>query len=196
MRFKEFLQTLSEKYEEQQYEYINQGISDLTQYKWPHVIPGDFNIKSNELKTLKGSPQNVIGSFIAMYNELKSLEGAPLSIGKNFNCSHNKIESIIGFPKHIGLDADLSYNNLTTLLGIEHNAISIKGKLILSENPIREKISGLLHINGLEEVVYSGPNERAIFAFNELNKHLQTLKESKEQDFCSTLQKLGLEEFI
>lgn len=194
MRFKEFLRNITEKFEEQ-YDYVNQGISDLSSYKWPNIIPGDFNVKSNELQSLEGGPLNVKGSFIAMYNELKSLKGCPLSIGKSFNCSHNKIEKIDDFPKHIGLDADLSYNNLTTLEDIEDHSISIKGKIILSENPIQKKISGLLHIQGLQEVVYSGPNERAIFAFNELNKHIKSLNESK-QDFNSKLQRLGLEEFI
>ena len=57
-------------------------------------VTGLFNCSHNNLKTLEGSPREVMGSFYCQGNPLISLEGAPLKVGgcfyiNNFPISYN-----------------------------------------------------------------------------------------------------------
>lgn len=187
----------------QHLEYLNLSNKNLKgnlyttkeKYGWAKSYRGSIDIQNNQLDSLAGAPDIVIGSFIVANNKLTSLEFSPDSIGKHFNVSHNNITNIKYLPKFIGGDCNLQQNDISSLENIESYCSTIRGKLMLTGNPIKEKISGLLRINDLKEVVYSGPNTRAVTAFNELNKRLN-LTESLIADFSKVMKKLGLDEFI
>ena len=53
-----------------------------------------FSISSNNIKSLKGSPEKVDGNFFCERNRLTSLEGTPYVINGSYDCSDNPLESL------------------------------------------------------------------------------------------------------
>ena len=173
--------------------------------EWGITLPGDFICHDNQLISLRGAPENVIGTFDCERNLLTDLEGCPLSIGKSFICKQNKITSLEITPKYIRGDFDVSENKITNLQGIEDSLHTLKGKFILSGNPITAHISGILRIKDIEEVVFTGSNnKKALEAFAVINALItklkeDTLNEEEEQRYrmgIIELKKRGLEDFI
>jgi hypothetical protein len=102
------------------------------------VVKGNFNVKGNNLLSLKNCPREVNGTFDCSFNkqltllkwgpkeaqsyycnycDLKSLEGAPNEILYDFNCSYNSnLTSLKYGPKIVG-DYNCSNCNLTSLKG-------------------------------------------------------------------------------
>jgi len=171
-------------------------------YNWGITLSGDFLINNNELTSLEGMPDNVIGTVNCSYNKLTDLKGCSLSIGKSFICKHNLIDNLLYTPKYIRGDFDLSDNKITQLKDIHKSLHTVKGKIILSNNPISAHISDLVKIDGLQEVVYTGNNKKAEEAFEILNKYLvktesyNWLGEQLNTDIEQELISKGLEEFI
>lgn len=142
-------------------------------YNWsPITYRGNFYCQNNELTSLEGMPENVIGTVDVENNKLSSLIYSPLSIAKSFICKNNFITSIENAPKYVKEDFDISNNKLTTLKDIEKHILTIKGKLILSNNPIKASISGVLKIRELQGVTYTSGDPKVIEAFKVLEKHL------------------------
>jgi hypothetical protein len=173
----------------------------------PITHRGNFSCRNNKLTSLEGMPENVIGIVDVENNRLTSLEGSPLSIAKSFICKDNIISSIDGAPKYVKEDFDISNNKLTNLKDIEKHISTIKGKLILSNNPIRANISGVLKIKELKGVTYNIGDQKTIEAFKILERHLlrnENLKcfgdllseELNLSAFEEELKKAGLEQFI
>jgi hypothetical protein len=176
-------------------------VEQKRKFNWPTTIKGDFICHSNKIVCLEGMPDNVLGVVNATRNNLPDLRGCSLSVGKGFICSYNKIATIKYTPHYIKGEFDLSNNKITTLEGIEDTLHTLKGKLIISFNPIQSHISGLLKVEGLEEVVFSSQDKRAYEAFKILNKHLvaNRVSESMDNNIERCQQELhfkGLEEFI
>ena len=53
-------------------------------------VGGNFDCKTNQLKSLQGSPSSVDGNFDCRGNQLTSLQGSPSSVGGSFYCRGNK----------------------------------------------------------------------------------------------------------
>jgi hypothetical protein len=176
-----------------------QNIKD--RFGWGITLSGDFLINNNEFTSLEGMPDNVIGTVNCSYNKLKNLKGCSLSIGKSFICKHNLIDTLLYTPKYIRGDFDISDNQLSQLKDIHKSLHTVKGKIILSNNPIKAHISDLAKISGLQEVIFTG-NSKAEEAFEILNKYLvkteshNWLGEQLQTDIEQELISKGLEEFI
>ena len=81
------------------------------------VIEENFYCSSNQLKSLKGAPQEVWGNFYCNNNKIKSLEGAPRIVGESFSCDNNQLKSLKGAPQKVGNYFYCSYNQLKSLEG-------------------------------------------------------------------------------
>jgi hypothetical protein len=80
------------------------------------VVRGDFDVRFNNLLSLKNSPRVVTGSFNCSYNyDLSSLKYGPKSV-KNYYCHDCDLKSIEGAPNEVTGEFNCSYNeNLTSL---------------------------------------------------------------------------------
>lgn len=174
------------------------------QFDWGITIPGDFLCQNNRLDSLEGMPENVIGTIDCEGNILTDLKGCSLSVGRSFICKNNRITSLEFTPHYIRGDFDASDNKITNLLNIEETLGTVKGKIILTGNPISAHISGLLKVKGLEQAVYSDRgNKKAFEAFLVINKYLQKTEDLIESLTASNmiscedeLKERGLEAFI
>ena len=90
---------------------VNLNNKDLTKipFKFRHVS-GDFWCNSNQLSSLKGTPNDVGGVFDCSDNRLTSLESAPNNVGKSFWCDFNNLTSLNDAPTVVG-DDFICYNN-------------------------------------------------------------------------------------
>ncbi|OPZ77983.1 MAG: hypothetical protein BWY78_00790 [Alphaproteobacteria bacterium ADurb.Bin438] len=104
-------------------------LPDLTKVK----IMGDLNISFNNLKSLKGCPDEIGGSLHCFYNKLESLEGAPSKIKKVFDCSYNKLKNLEGSIKEVGSDYLCIGNELETLKGAP---LKVNGHFKCSKNKL------------------------------------------------------------
>ena len=64
-------------------------------------VSGNFSCRSNQLRTLEGSPKVVGGYFGCSENQLRTLEGAPRKVGGDFYCHQNPLISLEGAPEVI-----------------------------------------------------------------------------------------------
>lgn len=157
-------------------------------FKWGITVPGDFLCNDNQLTTLDGIPDNVIGICDVSNNQLKNLKNCPLSTGRSFMAKHNRINTLEFTPHYIRGDFDVSDNLIQHLEGIEETLGTVKGKIILSGNPIKAHISGLLKVKGLQEAVFSDRNQSDAFsAFLVINKYLQKTEDLNESLTASNL---------
>ena len=84
----------------------------------PQEVVGFFMCADNIIESLKGSPQKVGSHFQCSNNFLTSLRGAPQEVGGNFSCQNNyELMSLRGSPQKIAGDFDCSYNKLLSLNG-------------------------------------------------------------------------------
>ena len=94
-------------------------------------VHGSFDCSNNNLKDLKGAPEEVEGAFDCNYNQLETLEGAPRYVGVYFDCSHNKIISLKGAPKYVGKDF-ICYGNPTKITEEERRKlVNVRGEIIM-----------------------------------------------------------------
>ena len=166
------------------------------QYDWGITIPGDFYCHDNELDSLEGMPENVLGGVDCEKNNLRDLKGCPLSVGRSFICKNNKITTLEYTPKYIRGDFDASNNRITNLKGIEDSLHTLKGKFILSNNPISANISGLLKIKNIQEVVFTGSTHaKTNEAFDIINSLIVRMNESLMEDDEAVRYRTCVEEF-
>src|SRR3990167_9294018 len=93
------------------------GVKDYTINKNLIVdVEGDVNLSHKKLKKFPVQFGKVRRNFYCSYNQLKSLKGAPQNVGKSFFCSHNQIKSLKGAPQKVR-DFYCSYNQLKSLKG-------------------------------------------------------------------------------
>jgi hypothetical protein len=81
----------------------------------------DFNCSSNQLKSLKGSPEIVKGGFNCSENQLENLVGGPKIVVEHFNCTRNKLNTLLGAPEKVKKDFNCSFNQLTNLEHLPNN---------------------------------------------------------------------------
>lgn len=82
-----------------------------------HIVKGSFNCCDNNLKSLKGVPQEVGGSFNCEGNKLTSLKYCPQIVGKNFICSDNELINLHYAPTIVEGSFWCKNNNLISLEG-------------------------------------------------------------------------------
>jgi hypothetical protein len=77
---------------------------------------------SNNLKSLEGSPIEVLGFFSVTYNKLTNLIGGPVKVGNGYSCYGNELTSLEGSPLEV-TDFDFSDNKLDSFKGLENTKI-------------------------------------------------------------------------
>lgn len=111
-------------------------------------VNGHFNVSSNKLTSLKGSPKYIKTSFFCHKNNLTSLEGCPDKV-KSFLCYENELTSLKYGPSVVGRDYDCSNNKLTSTeyvpKYIKGDFIAVSNKLTTLKGP--DKIDGLCALN-------------------------------------------------
>jgi hypothetical protein len=95
------------------------------------VVVGSFDVKSNNLVSLEGSPFKVGGSFHCSNNKITTLKGGPKEVERQFNCSINHLVTLEGLPEEVGTDFYCDSNELKTLEGTPR---VIKGHFDCSNN--------------------------------------------------------------
>ena len=90
-------------------------------------------IKNNSIKTLEGSPLQVIGNFVCTKcDSLQTLIGAPETVTGSFECNHCKnLETLEGAPKVTG--KSFYCNNCPKLTSIEHASLSAEAEIYCFE---------------------------------------------------------------
>jgi hypothetical protein len=76
-------------------------------------VYGNFYCDSNNITSLKGSPNWVSGNFECSNNNIKSLEHSPKFVGGYFSCSSNELSTLEHSPKEVGF-FDCTDNSLIT----------------------------------------------------------------------------------
>lgn len=81
--------------------YVDFSHSDLKEIPFRFgKVEGNFLCQGNDLKSLEGSPEEVVGDYNCSYNHyITSLKGAPNIVHQGFYCRNNDIESLVGGPK-------------------------------------------------------------------------------------------------
>jgi hypothetical protein len=75
----------------------SQGLEDFLGIRFGKVS-GNFSCRSNQLRTLEGSPREVGEDFSCSENQLRTLEGSPGKVGGDFYCFENPLISLEGAP--------------------------------------------------------------------------------------------------
>lgn len=83
----------------------------------PNDVDGNFDCIHNILQTLIDSPKNVKGNFGCVGNKFPTLVGAPEYVGKHFYCQYSDLKSLTGAPKTVGGNFFCNNNQLTSLNG-------------------------------------------------------------------------------
>lgn len=118
----------------------------------PSIVGGDFYCSNNKLESLLGAPSKV-NLFNCWNNKLTTLEGSPITVTDSFYCNSNNLTSLIGSPTTVGNDFYCRTNNLESLKSIHLYIQEINGVADFMNNPIKERVLGLLKIKGLKTVL-------------------------------------------
>src|SRR3990167_6951937 len=133
----------------------------------------NFYCSYNQLKSLKGAPQDVRESYDCSYNQLKSLKGAPQDVGWNFDCSHNQIKSLKGAPQDVGKSFFCSHNQIKSLKGAPQKVrdfyCSYNQLKSLKGAPQDVGWSFFCHNNQLKSVPKWIENIKNVYVFENLN---------------------------
>jgi hypothetical protein len=84
---------------------IMDALKELTSSKVPikiRRVRGNFWCSDNNLKDLRGAPEEVKGNFHCYYNYLETLEGAPKYVSGDFECWGDRLKDLKGAPKCVG----------------------------------------------------------------------------------------------
>ena len=159
----------------------------------------DFDCSDNpKLKSLEGAPKEVSGDFDCSTNNLTSLKGSPekvgmkIAAGGDFVCSNNyKLKSLEGCPKEINGDFYCVNNNIKSLTGIHKHITHLTGKFFTRGTPIKSHVLGLLLIDGCKGVFLVNKEVEAI-----LNKYLPNTRGNKAVIDCQyELSDAGLDDY-
>lgn len=126
------------------------------------------------LTSLEGFPKHVDGRVICAGNWLTDLNGDLDEVTRSFDVSSNRLTSLEGCPKLSGdhVTLNLFNNNLTSLRNIHKHIPRLDGRIILTSNPIKTHVLGLLLIDGLIEINYDD-----IFSVESHDKELRRVVE-------------------
>ncbi len=115
---------------------------------------GDVNLFNRKLDNLPVRFRNVNGDFLVRHNRFKTLRGFPQQIGGNLSVSHNPGLELRGGPGiRVGGRVLLAGIELTTLRGVGQSFKEISGaapNLDLSEYDIESGGIGLILVEGLK----------------------------------------------
>lgn len=127
----------------------------------PATVEEDFNVAHNKLTSLEGAPSFPLdnggmatGNFICSFNQLTSLEGAPYAVF-DFTCNYNKLTSLEGCPKYINGTLNISDNLLSNLKDIHKHIQEVGQIIMLTGNPLKSHVLGLLKIEELTSIIFS-----------------------------------------
>jgi hypothetical protein len=98
------------------------------------VVTGNFNMRGNNIKSLKGLPKTIGGSLYLYDNAIESLEGSPDTVDRML-LDGNKLNNLEGSPERINGDFSVGDNLLTTFLG---GPQFVGGYYSFINNPIRD----------------------------------------------------------
>jgi len=135
----------------------------------PRHVKGNFCCDGNPLLTLKGGPTQVDGNYSCLRVALlKSLEGCAEVIGGNLLFDTEHLTSFKGGPRLVkGNVVLMRAFKLVSLEDIHLHLPEVHGSLELLGAPLKEKVLGLLKINGLKSVKLDNKRLEAI-----LNRYL------------------------
>lgn len=108
-------------------------------------VDGDVDLSGKGLKKIPFRFGKVTGNFEVDTNELDSLEGSPYYVGGNFYCFDNNLENLIGSPDEVVGTFDCSGNQLETLEGM---TLEIGGDFICYDNTDLRELDSLSNIEG------------------------------------------------
>lgn len=112
--------------------YLNCNFNKLTSLKGcPKIIFGSFYCYSNNLKSLKYSPDKIGVDWDITGNYITSLKGCQKTIYGNFYCNNNKLKSLKYCPVIVGKNFSCANNHLTSL---EHGPKEVGGEYICYNN--------------------------------------------------------------
>ncbi len=147
----------------------------------PKEVIGDYNRSNNSLDYLIFSPLKINGDFDVTYNKLTSLKGSPRIINGDFSCAHNNLTSLEGSPLEVSGDYYCSYNE--NLSSLKYCTKNIKDSLIL------EGIKSFNNVVFLKQEIIENQIRAKKYLYS-LNKSF-TFKEIEEEfnKFSSFLEK-------
>ena len=94
--------------------YLNCKVLSKIPFKFGKVT-GHFDIGSNKLTSLEGSPREVGGHFNCAHNKISNLIGGPQEVDGDYYCYGNQLESLEGCAGDIGGYLDCRNNKLEML---------------------------------------------------------------------------------
>jgi hypothetical protein len=107
-------------------------------------VDGDVDLFGKKLTKIPFKFGKVNGDFNIASNYLESLEGSPYYVGC-FNCSSNKLINLIGSPSIIEGDLVCSINKLESLEGMTPE---IDGSVWLYNNPNLKELDSVSYVSG------------------------------------------------
>lgn len=102
----------------------------------PKYVGESFFCADNKLKSLKGSPEDLKKSFNCVRNNLINLKWITSSIPENLYCGFNPINTLRYTPKFVGANLICDNAKLISLDSL-NPYLRIKGKLVVSDNPLK-----------------------------------------------------------
>lgn len=100
-------------------------------------VTGGFDIRDNNLTSLKGCPKFVGSDFDFRNNQITNLEYSPKIVKGNFWCNNNPITSLKNHPEKIGGKLWCKCEVLTTLCGLDVKFDLSKLELIVDKNLLK-----------------------------------------------------------
>ncbi len=152
------------------------------------IVKGNFFCNNNKLRSLHGSPQQVLCNFDCGYNQLISLEGAPQRVGA-FYCCYNELTDLSGSPEYVEACYDCSNNKLESLRGItpKLHQLHLSGNPIKSFADLPEIHKDLMAYNTAIESIDDLPqNVKYDVQASNPDKHLFVVKQKGE--YCNLLE--------
>lgn len=122
--------------------------------------PGEvfhFNCSNNKLTTLEGMPRKVTVGINAAENKLKSVAGIPSIVYSHLSLADNELSSFEGFPREIHGDLHLYTNKFESLKDIHKHIKVLKGCVLVTGNPLKSHLLGVLLIKGVTSLTSSVP---------------------------------------
>ena len=161
-------------------------------FKTTWQIGNNIDCQKQFLVSLEGAPDIVNGNFDCDSNQLTSLKGCPTRVTGDFSCNDNIIGTLEFCPKYIGGDFYAFRCGLTNLHNIHKHIDYVFDTFIVSRNPIKSHVLGLLKIKGLQSIRLDNEKVQKI-----INKYLAGIPLDK-RDILGCQQDLidaGFEEY-
>ena len=119
-------------------------------------IRGGFNCSNNELKTLKGAPNEITLFFNCTGNNLTTLIDGPKKVGGAYYCSDNLLNDVYGFPEHFNGSYYMGNNPVEEIIDI------ICGIGYVNQKYHNESVKGIKFIKWLNEYDVIRPGNKIV----------------------------------